>query len=123
LYSRAAFGPRIGFMVGFVMWLSGVIGGATVAAGFAQMLGRQPQAVITLTVLGLGLVNYCGARMGAWTNNLLTALKLGPLLALGAWALISKPWMQLVWPPAEQAPHWGGLLLILYAFSGFEEIS
>ena len=38
LYARDTFGPMIGFMVGWMIWLSAIIGWATMASGFLLYL-------------------------------------------------------------------------------------
>lgn len=130
LYAREAFGPRAGFCVGWVVWLSGLIGGASVAVGLATnvaKLGGWPQAtapIAAAVIATLGCINYLGARGGAWSNNLLALLKLGPLFILALWGLFRTPLAELLHPPAPAGSlDWRGFLLVLYTFSGFEEIS
>ena len=126
LYAREAFGPRAGFLVGWVMWQSGLIGLATVAALLAQFTrAGQPQLVACLTILILAGLNLLGSRSGSWTNNLLAVIKLIPLLLAGLVGLAQVGPLQALWPPMAPlaAPDYKmGLLLVLYTYSGFEEI-
>lgn len=134
LYAREAFGPRAGFVVGWVMWMSGVIGGASVAVGFATVLARSgltqlpAPAVASLIVISLAAINLLGTRSGAWSNNILALLKLGPLIGAALVALIHRgPWALLhpasaLPPPGDWATLQAGLLGVLYTYSGFEEI-
>lgn len=131
LYARHAFGLRAGFSVGWVMWLSGLIGGASVAVGLGELVARTfdessfelPVAVCVVVLLAV--VNYSGARGGAWTNDLLAVAKLTPLLVLVGWGLTRVSPTALLWPavPVTADFQWAGFLLVLYTFSGFEEIA
>lgn len=127
LYAREVFGVRAGFVVGWVMWLSGIIGGASVAVGFAKFVApaHGHSLAIALTCL-LAAVNLVGTLGGAWSNNLLALLKLGPLLAAGLLGAITLGPAATLWPAMPLPPHpdWRlGLLLVLYTYSGFEEIA
>ena len=66
LYARRAFGEHAGFVVGWVMWLSGLIGGSTVALQFGLLIfpSSQPHAVALglATILGLMLANLLGSK-------------------------------------------------------------
>jgi APA family basic amino acid/polyamine antiporter len=125
LYARRAFGPTTGFVVGWVMWLSGIIGGATVALQFGQMLApTHGVALGAAVVLAFSCINWLGSRGGAWSNNLLAVGKLVPLALFLLWALWRFPLAGLAYPAAASVhldPKFG-LLLILFSFSGFEEI-
>jgi len=131
LYAREAFGLRTGFGVGWVMWLSGLIGGASVAVGLGKLVAQMSEdpgfelPVAVGAVIILAVVNYSGARGGAWTNDLLAVAKLTPLLALTGWGLTQVSPAQLLYPPAPVTAdfQWAGFLLVLYTFSGFEEIA
>lgn len=122
LYAREAFGPRAGFLVGWVMWLSGLIGLSSVAVGLAEYL-HHGQALACAIVGLLALVNLLGTRSGALSNNLLAVIKLGPLLVAAAAGLLHP--MQTLWPATAPSGPYNfklGLLLVLYTYSGFEEI-
>ncbi|ODT56849.1 hypothetical protein ABS71_21205 [bacterium SCN 62-11] len=122
LYAREAFGPRAGFLVGWVMWLSGLIGLSSVAVGLSEYLHQGP-ALACFLVTALAAINLLGTRSGAYSNNLLAILKLGPLLLAAASGLLHPA--ATLWPPAvTSAPNYKlGLLLVLYTYSGFEEIA
>ncbi len=127
LYTREAFGPRAGFLVGWVMWQSGLIGLATVATLLAQFThSKHPQLVACASVVLLAALNLLGSRSGSWTNNILAIIKLLPLV-LAAVVGLSQigPW-ETIWPtvPPPITPDYKmGLLLVLYTYSGFEEIA
>ena len=132
LYAREAFGKRAGFLVGWVMWLSGLIGLASVAVGLSEYALKahgnawMPYAptLACAIVGGLGAINLLGSRSGALSNNLLALIKLGPLLLAAAAGLLHP--LDTLWPaaahPAGDFNFKMGLLLVLYTYSGFEEI-
>lgn len=133
LYARAVFGPLVGFMVGWVMWLSCLLGGATVATGFAATVDAQIDpdhdslplrlAVAAAIVIFLAAINYRGVRSGALSNDLLAVLKLVPLAALLIWSLTGLDLARGLSLGHAGPVQWvGGFLLILFCFSGFEEI-
>lgn len=100
VYARAAFGPYIGFGVGWMSMATGVFAFAAVARGFATALaaffpslsvsllqvgstsisGETVTAVVL--ILALGGINYLGVKAGARTSDLLSVAKLAPLLIL-----------------------------------------
>lgn len=133
LFAHHVFGPRTGFVVGWVMWLSGLIGGATVSLGFSEFvlgLAQQPKdmarPLAMLLLTALALINWSGTRGGAWCNN---ALSMGKLLPITLAAVVALFWIGpvAVLHPVVAAPEkmaWlAGLLAVLYTYSGFEEIA
>lgn len=88
LYAKDAFGPFAGFLVGWMMWLSSIIGWASVAGGFGLYLSYflptahawASKAAVTILVVGLSAINYFGVKPGARTINFFTLGKLLPLL-------------------------------------------
>ncbi|MBI3924156.1 MAG: amino acid permease [Armatimonadetes bacterium] len=126
VYAVRAFGPRVGFMVGWVMWISGLIGGASVAVGFGEVvseLGYGENAIVPtaiITVALLALLNFLGTRVGALSNDLLAILKMAPLAVFALWGAIRvDPGAVMGMPTGDVL---SGFLFILYAFSGFEWI-
>ena len=88
LYAREAFGPFAGFLVGWMMWLSSIIGWASVASGFGLYLdyflptenGWLSKTIITILIVGLSAINFFGVKPGARTINFFTIGKLLSLL-------------------------------------------
>lgn len=123
-FATRAFGREIGFLVGWVMWMSGLVGLASVALPLGEQSGLAAQPTAASIIALLALSNYLGTRTGAWTNNLLSMAKLVPLILFCGWGLFQFGPGVLA-PPAPT--HWelallAGALPILYAFSGFEEV-
>jgi APA family basic amino acid/polyamine antiporter len=90
VYLEKAYGPSWGFLYGWTAFM--VINTASIAAisvGFATYLGYFLQldefglqtAAIASTV-ALTTLNCFGLKVGAWTQNVLTLVKMGALLAL-----------------------------------------
>src|SRR5688500_14942157 len=89
LYGREAFGPEIGFEVGWLYWIVRV---ATFAANCNAMLaylgfflpgsneGLARVAIITTVVVGITIVNLLGVRETAIVTNVFTVGKILPLL-------------------------------------------
>ena len=72
LYAREAFGPFAGFLVGWMMWLSSIIGWASVASGFGLYLdyflptenGWLSKTIITILIVGLSAINFLVLNRG-----------------------------------------------------------
>ena len=80
IYARNTFGPMIGFMVGWMMWLSAIIGWAAMARGLLLYLqffspslseGRIGEIIVISLILGLGVVNFFGVKIGTRIINFL----------------------------------------------------
>lgn len=131
LYADRAFGRWPGFLVGWVMWSSGLIGGATVAVAFSSYLcgwfhWNAVPGVAAALILGLAAVNALGSRGGAWSNNVLALGKLWPLVLALVVGMVSVAPREVLLPVMELPSKlaWrAGLLAVLYTFSGFEEIA
>lgn len=95
---RDAFHPIVGFAYGWASLIAslsaGLAAGAILFAGyFASLTGLSlaPGLVAAATLAILAVINALGVREGATTQNVLTALKLGALLALVAAGLFAHP--------------------------------
>lgn len=130
LYVREAFGPTAGFGAGWLMWLARVSAFAAnsnllvgYAAWFFPPLASPVGRNVFLCAITLFLVavNITGVRRAARLNNLFTAGKLIPLAVLIAAGLWSVNWTQLSLPaPPSWGPFSSSVLLLVYAFTGFE---
>lgn len=133
LYARTAFGPAIGFQVGWMNWLARVSAYATNCNLLIVYLsffwpgagsGFPRAAIITIITLLLTLINYLGVRDAAITSNFFTIAKLLPLILFIAAGLFFLT-------PANfslgNSPSYGSfstaVLLLVYAFTGFENAS
>jgi amino acid transporter len=92
VYARAAFGPIVGFAVGWLGACVGVLGLAAVSNGLAGLvaplipgLNRIPHgaALLSLAIIcGFGAINYRGVKAGGRTSTVLSVLKILPLVVL-----------------------------------------
>jgi amino acid transporter len=130
VYARAAFGPGVGFSVGWVSWVTSIFSWATVANAVSSALAYfhhgfkeayVAKGVAVLVIVSFGLVNYRGIKLGARTIDVFTIAKLAPLLLLvlvGAFSVA----------PANYHPFWHGsrgsfcyaIFLVLWTLQGFE---
>ncbi len=130
LYTRVAFGPLIGFQVGWLMWIARLTGFASLTNLFVTYLalfipaastGSPRTMMIALVVAVLSVINIVGVRASATVTNVLTAGKLIPLFLLAAIGLfVVDPQRYSL----ETAPAYGSFskatLLLVFAYMGFE---
>ncbi len=130
LYAREAFGPFIGFEVGWMTWITRIATSASLANGFAQALGfLWPEATAgagRVLVMGAALalftwINVVGVRSGARAAAGLAVAKTLPLLLLVTVGIFSIDIGSVV--AAAPLPTRGlsqAALLLLFAYAGFE---
>lgn len=130
LYAREAFGPFIGFEVGFMIWLTPVVASAALANGLGLAVSAlwpdaaTPGGRTAVIVLALGiltLINLVGVRLGARTAVALTIAKMVPLLlfiGVGLFALDPERFTTTTMPGPGAIGE--AALLLLFAFAGFE---
>ena len=130
VYAREAFGPRVGFAVGWMSWVTAIFSWAAVANAVSSYAGYFSPVFNTLVagkciscslVLVLGMVNYRGIKLGAWAVNIFTIGKLAPLVlfvAVGFFFISGEHFH----------PFWGtgtgtfghAVFLALWSLQGFE---
>lgn len=132
-YARVAFGPAVGFQVGWMNWLARLSAYATncnllvVYLSFfwpAAGSGFRRTLVITLLTVILTVINYIGVRDAALTSNFFSIAKLLPLLlfiGVGLFFLTPANFSLGAAPPLGSFS--GTVLLLVYAFTGFENAS
>ncbi len=131
LYAHAAFGPAVGFIVGWLSWISRLFSFATIAnlevthaGAFAPTLMTgvpRVACIIVITALLTALV-LLGVRWAAYINNALTTCKL--VLLIG-FTLVCLPSMHLsslvAHPVTTTAADWrAAIMLMSFAFLGIE---
>lgn len=133
LYARAAFGGFVGIQIGWLTYLARCISAAVQANLFSTYLAeiwpwagtRAGEVAATTAIIGLhAAVNVRGVGSGARVSNVFAVVKLAPLLAFGA---LGIGWLALgnaSTPPVASDPTLGGwlgaLLLLMFAYGGFE---
>ena len=143
LYAREAFGPFVGFEVGWMLLLTRVATAAALANGLAAAVshawpaagaGPLRVAIVTTAIVALAWLNYRGVRGAARTAAVLAVAKLLPLAlfvgmgALAAGALAGGPSADAIpggrqslgeLPPGDLGR---AALLLLFAYAGFENM-
>ncbi|HHT9130799.1 MAG TPA: APC family permease, partial [Candidatus Brocadiaceae bacterium] len=127
LYAKDAFGPFVGFLVGWMIWLSSIIGWASVASGFGLYLEYflpvenvwLTKAIIAILIAGLSAINYRGVKLGARTINFFTVGKLLSLFVFVGVGLFFIKKQNFV--PFHDGENFNAAaIMALYAYSGFE---
>lgn len=132
LYARTLFGRFVGLQVGW-FWLLAIAGGGAaainlflnyLAAFYPAVNGGFPRlSAIFLLVLVPATANYVGVKQGAYLGVLFTVAKLLPLLVLICLGVFHLPNNRVSHEALQ--PGWNAwskvLLLLFYAFSGWED--
>jgi amino acid transporter len=129
-YVEVAFGPFVGFLAGFLLWMLLTFAMAAVATVMVANLGalvpvlapRAVSAAVLIAIYALfAVVNIMGVDRGARLNTLLTAAKILPLLLLIVAGLFAIEQANLT---IEEAPSFATLarssILLIFAFAGIE---
>ncbi|MHC4269985.1 MAG: APC family permease [Planctomycetota bacterium] len=130
IYARNTFGPMIGFMVGWMMWLSAIIGWSAMARGFLLYLsyispslskGWFGEIIVITLVLVLSILNFLGVKIGARVINFFTIGKLVPIfifIAVGFPHIDTSSLNQIF---SFEGNNIGAAIVIaLFAYTGFE---
>lgn len=133
LYTREAFGPFIGFEVGWMTWLARIASIASLANGFT--LALAPFWSGALEPVGRGLtitaligfftwINVLGVGKGTKLSVGFAIAKTLPLVLFVAVGLFHVEWGAIAGFSAPSAPPegnlWASALLLLFAYAGFE---
>lgn len=130
LYAHRAFGPAIGFQVGWLLWLGRIAAFASLANLFVTYLGYffpaasgGPGRVVTIALIvsALAVVNITGVRVTATVTNVLTVGKLAPLCLLVAVGLFHvAPGQFVPATPLQGDVFSQAALLLVFTYMGFE---
>jgi len=138
-YLREAYGTVWAFLYGWANFA--VINTASIAAiavGFARYIGfftatplseTAIRIIAILSIVGLTLLNCRGVRLGATTQNVLTTLKIGALIALIGSSFVltggSASHLQPLWPSGAVGqligPFGVAMVAVLWAYDGWIE--
>lgn len=129
-YVEVAFGPFVGFLAGFLLWMLLTFAMAAVATVLAANIGalvpslasRGASAAILISIYTVfAAVNILGVERGSRVNTALTVAKILPLLILIAGGLfaIDNRNLAIVDPPDMPTLARSSILLI-FAFAGIE---
>ncbi len=134
LYARAALGRFAGLLVAWLTWLTRIAAPAAAANLFHTYLsqffpaleGRVAELLILALLIGhLALLNFIGVKTGRNVSNFFTAIKVSFLLLFvfaGLFALLVRPEIRvpLTIPAISGASWFQAMLLLVYAYGGFE---
>lgn len=129
LYARNAFGPRVGFFVGWFCWANTFVSWAANMTLFVEIVGvREDPGGVPFTKLvaiagiaALGAINYFGVKPGAWVVNLVVIGKLTAIFCFLAVAIFAFDPSKLGGPlPYGVAGVGQGIYLALFPLQGFE---
>jgi len=136
-YLREAYGTVWAFLYGWANFA--VINTASIAAiavGFARYIGfftplteTAIRVIAIASIIALTLLNSRGVRLGATTQNILTILKIGALVALVVTSFVlpggSATHFQPLWPSATVGqligPFGVAMVAVLWAYDGWIE--
>ncbi len=135
VYVREAFGQFIGFEIGIMRLVSGMLAYGALAAGFFTALGSIFPVVLTAPykqigicafILSLASVNLFSVRAFQSLNNLVTLAKLLPLLGLiflGFFFIEPAHLFDFQAISFDSHAAGSGALLIFFALTGFETLT
>jgi len=127
LYARYAFGETVGFVVGWLAYVSAIFSACAVMVGLTEAVfphvsaGKSHAIAIALVSL-LSLVCATGVKVSARVWSGLTVLKLVPLVVLAAITLVHAPATTTAPAPIDVAhTDWlRACLKATFVFQGFE---
>jgi basic amino acid/polyamine antiporter, APA family len=134
-YAVDAFGPLVGFAVGWITMVSSLLGYAAVARGFAEhaafLVGGAGNFLVEAScvvaiVAALAAVNIIGIKPSARTGDVLSVVKVGGLLLfilVGIWHVKGGTTHVAPSPlPGERTGIWAAAFAGLFACTGFEYV-
>jgi amino acid transporter len=132
VYAGAAFGPLLGFLTGWMLWIARVTSCCAICALLLQYLayvgpamnqGAGRIATATAIIGGLTVIHVQGIRRAALFGNLVTIAKLAPLLLFVAVGLLHIDWSRLQYAaPPPNTNFAEAVLLLAFAFVGWESV-
>jgi APA family basic amino acid/polyamine antiporter len=132
VYAGAAFGPFAGFLTGWVLWVARVTGCCAICNLLLQYiayihpdfnLGLGRVVTASAIVGSLTVIHVLGVKRAALFGNIVTVVKLAPLIIFVVIGLVHMDSARfvLVGPPIN-AKFAEGVLLLSFAFVGWESV-
>ena len=134
LYAKEAFGDFIGFEIGWMRWVIGMIAWASLIVGLITALSTSFPVLITepirtLLIISLiasmGGLNLLGVKLFRHLNNLVTIAKIIPLflfVLLGIFFVAKEHYTPLTIENFQNETFGTAVLVLFYAFGGFESL-
>jgi APA family basic amino acid/polyamine antiporter len=135
-YTRDAFGSFAGYLCAWIYWMAAWIGNAAISVtlvGYLQVFLPVLRDPLLMVVAAIGaiwlctLINLRGIRSFAYAQNLLTVLKLVPLLLVGllGWFYFNPSYLRIPEPAALPGGGYAQAIattaaLTLWSFIGLE---
>jgi len=136
IYVREAMGEFMGFQVGFMKWIISLLAWATMAVAFADLLiafldiGQIPyieKILAGLLIITLSYINFLGVELTKSLNNIVTLGKMVPILLFVFIGIkyIGKSNITFITrePKVLITGFVDPILILFYAFTGFESIA
>ena len=132
VYIRRTFGAFAGFQIGWLFCLARLTALANLLHGAAGYLGAllpvlaqpAPRAgLILLFATAVAAINIAGVRQTSSAAGLLALLKVTPLVLLGVAGLFLVDPARFVPAPVEPGSMVRAVLLLMFAFTGFETLT
>lgn len=138
IYAKEAFGDFFGYEVGVMKWAIGMLAWAAMANFFAVTLATVwPAAsetmtkniIVTVVIVGLGLINLAGVKTSKVLNNVITVGKLVPLaffIIVGVFFIKGGNFTPFVIVSSENtvtSAFVAASISLFYAFTGFETLA
>jgi amino acid transporter len=130
LYAKEAFGPAVGFEVGWLYWLVRVTTFATNCNALLIYLGFffsnvnegfWRYFIVSLVVLVISVVNFFGVRESTWMTNIFTVGKLIPLFVFALVGIFFINGANFTFGAVPETGKFSeAVLVLIYAFVGFE---
>src|SRR5207237_1192696 len=129
-YVEVAFGPFVGFLAGFLLWMLLTFAMAAVATVLVASLGalvpalasRGSSAAVLVAIYAVfATINILGVERGARVNSALTVAKILPLLLLIAGGIFAiDPDNLAIANPPDMPTLARSSILLIFAFAGIE---
>lgn len=138
IYAKEAFGDFFGYEVGVMKWAIGMLAWAAMANFFAVTIATvwpaaaepfMKNVIVTVVILGLGLINLAGVKTSKVLNNFITIGKLVPLaffIIVGIFFIKGGNFKPFVIVPTEEtftSAFVAASISLFYAFTGFESLA
>jgi len=130
LYGRTIFGPFVGFLVGWTVWLARVSAFATNSGIFVAYLaffipqvgsGFWRALILILIPAILTVINILGVKGGARFGGAFAIVKVAALVLFGSIGLAYVDWARISTFASPANASWGiAILGLIYTFTGFE---
>lgn len=123
LYARLAFGPRVGFFVGWYCWIATLVSWAAVTTLFVEIVGihgTPAKALGAAMILILGGINYLGVKPGAALVNLATIAKIAAVFTFIGVGIFQIDGGRLGGATPSLGQVGTGVYLALFPLQGFE---